>query len=131
MELDKYFLETGMEFICGMWQVDYIVNAFSNDLSHIPASEWKSDDGSDFSRITYEFFPDHTLVMKDAVTGKEETGTWEQTDIWQYRYTLNAFFDIPEGNFRKAAETLDAIDGCLVFSIGFLAIGMKKIRENG
>ena len=65
--------------------------------------------------------------MKNSADGKEENGEWEQTGWAEYHYTLNGFIDVPEGNFRKAAETLSVYDGCLVFSIGFLALGMKKI----
>ena len=39
----------------------YIVNAWSNDLAHIPATEFKSDDGRDFSVITFTFTEDHTV----------------------------------------------------------------------
>ena len=48
MAVDEYFLKEGLKTIVGTWQVDYIVNAFSNDLAHIPATEFKSDDGRDF-----------------------------------------------------------------------------------
>ena len=128
-ELDKDDLYEGTKFIVGTWQVDYIVNAFSNDLAHIPAKEWKSEDGRDFSDLTYTFTEDHAIVMKDLGSGKEEHGTWEQTSYGEYHYTLNAFLDLPDSNFLKAAETLSVQDGCIVFSIGFLAIGMKKIAE--
>ncbi len=129
MILDENDLREGLKFIVGTWQVDYVVNAFSNDLSHIPASEFKSSDGRDFSAITFEFFEDHTVAMRDATAGKEERGTWEQTGWSTYKYTLGAFIDLPEGSFRDAAEKLDVIEGCLVFSIGFLAVGMKKIAD--
>ena len=129
MILDENDLRDGLKFIVGTWQVDYVVNAFSNDLSHIPAAEFKSSDGRDFSVITFEFFEDHTTVLRDAASGKEERGTWEQTGWGSYRYTLGAFIELPEGAFREAAEKLEVIEGCLVFSIGFLAIGMKKIAD--
>lgn len=129
MELDEKTLNDGLKFIVGTWQVDYVVNAFSNDLKHIPASEFKSEDGRDFSAITYSFFEDHTVIMKNGSDGREESGTWEQTGWSEYHYTLNAFLDIPDSSFLKNAETLSVLDGNLVFSIGFLAIGMKKIAE--
>ena len=129
MVLDEQTLRDGLKFIVGTWQVDYVVNAFSDDLKHIPASEFKSNDGRDFSAITYSFSEDHTVSMKNAADGREESGTWEQTGWSEYHYTLNSFLDIPDSNFLKGAETLSAQGGDLVFSLGFLAIGMKKIAE--
>ena len=130
MAVDEYFLKEGLKTIVGTWQVDYIVNAFSNDLAHIPATEFKSDDGRDFSCITYEFFEDHTMVMKDSATGKEEKGTWEQTEMFGFHYTLNGFLDLPQGAFLDAVEKLQLMEGThLVFSLGFLAIAMKKIAD--
>ena len=129
MTLDEQDLRRGLKFIVGTWQVDYVVNAWSNDLAHIPAKEFKSKDGKDFSEITFTFSEDHTVLMKNGADGKEEKGQWEQTGWAEYHYTLNGFIDIPDGNFRKNAETLSVFDGFLVFSIGFLAIGMKKISD--
>ena len=129
MILDENDLREGLRFIVGTWQVDYVVNAFSNDLSHIPAAEFKSDDGRVFSAITFEFLEDHTVAMRDSSSGKEEKGTWEQTGWSSYKYTLNGFIDLPDGSFKDAAEKLEVVEGCLVFSIGFLAVGMKKIAD--
>ena len=129
MTLDEQDLRRGLKYIVGTWQVDYIVNAFSSNLAHIPASEFKSDDGRDFSAINFTFFEDHSVVMTDTAGGKEEKGSWEQTGWGEYRYTLNAFFDLPDDNFRKNAETLSQQDDHLVFSLGFLAIAMKKIAD--
>ncbi|MBQ3912676.1 MAG: hypothetical protein II694_06875 [Lachnospiraceae bacterium] len=129
MELDEQDLREGLKFLVGTWQVDYIVNAFSNDLAHIPATEFKSEDGTDFTAITYEFFEDHTLILRNSANGREIKGTWEQTGWSEYHYTAEDFYDIPDDNFRKGIETLQVVDGCVVFSIGFLAIGMKKTAE--
>ena len=129
MTLDEQDLREGLKFICGTWQVDYVVNGFSNDLSKIPATEFKSNDGKDFSGITFAFAEDHSVVMRNSIDGKEEVGTWEQTGWTEYHYTLNGFIDVPDGPFKKNAETLLVRDGDLAFSIGFLAIGMKKIEE--
>ncbi len=129
MELDEKELFRGKKFIVGEWRVDYIVNAWSNDLAHIPATEFKSDDGRDFSAITFTFFEDNTVVLKNDADGKEVKGEWEQTGWTEYRYTLKDFMELPEGDFRDAAEKLEVFDGCLVFSIGFLAVGMKKIKD--
>lgn len=129
MSLDEGRLKDGLKFIVGTWQVDFIVNFFSNDLAHIPATEFKSDDGRDFSSITFTFFEDHSLKMKDSGSGKEEEGTWEQTDNYEYHYTLNGFMDVPEGDFKNAVEKLSVQDGFLTFTLGFLVIAMKKIEE--
>ena len=130
MELDEQDLKQGLKFLVGTWQVDYIVNAFSNDLAHIPATEFKSSDGTDFTAIQYEFFEDHTMVLRDASKGKEIKGTWEQTGWSEFKYTVADFYDIPDDNFRKGVETLQMMEGThIVFSIGFLAIAMKKIAD--
>ncbi|MCR5329569.1 MAG: hypothetical protein K6E62_00065 [Lachnospiraceae bacterium] len=129
MELDKDDLQRGLKYIVGTWQVDFLVNAFSNDLAHIPATEWKSEDGTDFTAINFEFFEDHTMVMKDTSKGKEVQGTWEQTGWSDFHYTLNDFIDIPDSTFKQNAEKLSMQDGNLVFSIGFIAVSMKKIAE--
>ena len=130
MELDAQDLKRGLKFIVGTWQVDYVVNAWSNDLAHIPAAEFKSTDGNDLSVISYTFFEDHTMVMKNAADGKEVQGTWEQTGWGEFHYTLNDFLNLQDSSFLKNAETLSMRDGeWLVFSLGFLAVAMKKTEE--
>lgn len=129
MTLDEHDLRRGLKFIVGTWRPDYIVNAFSNDLAHIPAAEFKSDDGRDFTALSFEFFEDHSVIMRDSGSGKEERGTWEQTGWAEYHYTLGAFMDIPEGDFRKGAETLSQRDENLVFSLGFLVVALKKTAD--
>ncbi len=129
MELDNETLKDGKRFIVGTWQAEYVVSAFSNNLEHIPASEFKSDDGRDFSSFSFEFFEDNSLIMRDTSAGKEEKGTWEQTGNYNYRYTLKSFFDLPDGEFKESAEKLEVIDGRLVFNIGFLAVALHKTAE--
>ena len=130
MTLDENDLFKGTKFIVGIWRVDYVVNMFSNDLALIPASEFKSSDGNDFTAITFDFFEDHRVVMTDTSKGKTAEGAWEQTDMFEYRYELKDFLQIPEGSFRDAAEKLSVTGGThLVFSIGFLAIAMIKIED--
>lgn len=127
MKLDENELRRGLRFIVGKWRVDYLVNAFSNDLAHIPASEFKSDDGSDFTALTFDFFEDHRTVLTDTSKGKTFEGTWEQTDMFEYRYELGDFLQLPEGGFRDSAEKLTVTGGThLVFGIGFLAVALKK-----
>lgn len=127
MELDERDLLKGKKFIVGKWRVDYIVNGFSDDLAHIPAAEFKSDDGSDFTALTFDFFEDGTVTLTDTSKGSEFKGTWNQTDMFEYRYELGDFIDLPEGSFRDAAEKLQVSEGThLVFAIGFLAIALKK-----
>ncbi len=129
MFLDDSDLRRGLEFIVGNWQVDYLVNAFSNDLAHIPATEFKSDDGTDFTSLKFSFYEDHTVIMTDTSRGREERGTWEQTGLLDYHYTLGAFLDLPEGDLRKSAETLSVQDGRLVFGLGFLAVALQKTAD--
>lgn len=129
MELDEQELKDGLKYIVGTWQVDYLVNAFSDDLAHIPAAEFKSGDGTDFTAIQYEFFEDHTMLMRNTANGVESKGTWEQTDRYDYHYTVGDFLKIPEGDFKEAAESLSVQDGHLVFSIAFLAVAMNKIAD--
>ena len=129
MMLDEQDLREGLRFIVGTWRVDYVVNAWSNDLAHVPAAEWKSDDGTDFSAITFEFFEDHTVRLANAASGAEHTGGWEQTGWGEYRYELGEFLALPDGAPRDNVERLSVQDGALVFSLGFLAVGMKKIAD--
>lgn len=127
MELDERDILKGKKFIVGKWRTDYIVNGFSNDLAHIPAAEFKSDDGSNFTALTFEFFEDGGVKLTDTSKGREFSGTWCQTDMFKYKYELGDFIDLPEGSFREAAETLQVSEGThLVFAIGFLAIALKK-----
>ncbi|MBP1586908.1 MAG: hypothetical protein ILO53_00710 [Clostridia bacterium] len=131
MALDKNDILDRLEFICGKWRVDFLVNFFSNDLAHIPATEFKSEDGRDFSAITFEFTEDYNMVMRDESSGKEVPGTWEIVDSYgfDYRYTLNEFLEIPEGAFKENVEKLSVQDGYLCFTLGFLTIAMKKFED--
>lgn len=131
MALDKDDVLERLHFICGKWRVDFLVNFFSNDLAHIPATEFKSEDGRDFSAITFEFTEDYNVVMRDESTGKEVAGTWEIIDsfLYEFRYTLNGFLEIPEGAFKDNVEKLSVQDGYLCFTLGFLTIAMKKFEE--
>ncbi|MBQ7474529.1 MAG: hypothetical protein IJS78_01275 [Clostridia bacterium] len=126
MQLDKYDLASGKKFIVGTWRPDFVVNFFSNDLAHIPAAEFKSNDGRDLTAISFTFSDDNTVKMEDRERGAAESGTWEQTDLSEYRYTLNAFFDVPEGPMRDNAEKLTVIEGDLCFTLGFITIALKK-----
>ena len=129
MMLDENDLREGLKFIVGTWRVDYVVNAWSNDLAHIPAAEWKSDDGADLSAITFEFFEDHTAKLSDTSKGREFASEWEQTGWGEYRYSLGGFLDLPEGVFKENVEKLSVQDGRLVFALGFLAVAMEKIAD--
>ena len=131
MALEKDDVLERLHFICGKWRVDFLVNFFSNDLAHIPATEFKSEDGRDFSAITFEFTEDYNMVMRDESTGKEVPGTWEMIDsfLYEFRYTLNEFLEIPEGAFKDNVEKLSVQDGYLCFTLGFLTIAMKKFEE--
>ena len=128
MEMDEQDLRWGLEFIVGTWQVDYLVDTNSADLAHIPVDKFKSDDGNDFSSFSFEFFEDHTVIVKDS-SGKEEDGTWEQTENYKYHYTLSSFFDITDESMKNDAETLNVNDGQLTFLIGNLIVALKKTAE--
>jgi len=128
--LDEDDLIEGKKFIVGTWQVDYIVNAFSNNLDHIPAKEFKSEDGKDFSEITFEFFEDQTMKMKNGATSLEENGTWEQKSYSTFEYTVGKFFGEVDETLLKNIQKLEKnFEGELVFSLGFIVIGMKKIAD--
>ena len=127
--LDEFDIRRGLKFIVGKWQPDYFVNAFSDDLAHIPASEFKSDDGTDFTAITFEFFEDKRLTMTNSKSGKTVDGTWEQTDMFKYRYTVGDFFDIPDSSMLESIQTLQMQGENLVFSLGFVAVALKKTEE--
>ena len=129
MQLDERALMDGMKFIVGEWHADYMVNAFSDDLAHIPATDFKTDDGRDFSTLAFTFYEDHSVLLSDPATGKEERGVWEQTDLFEYHYTFESFFDIPDSVFKQNAEKLSVTEGDLVFSIGFLAVALKKTAD--
>ncbi|MBO4695917.1 MAG: hypothetical protein J5643_01400 [Lachnospiraceae bacterium] len=130
MILDEQDLRNGTRFIVGTWQPDYVVNMFSSDLAHIPAAEFKSTDGVVFTAISFTFSEDHTLIMKNSVTGREVNGTWEQKSYGEFKYTLNGFLNLPAGTNESVAETLRVQDGeSLVFSLGVIAIALKKVAE--
>ena len=126
MVLDEQDLRRGLKFLVGTWQADFIVNAFSDDLAHIPAAEFKSEDGQDFSAVTFTFFEDHTAqIATDKATHK---AAWEQTDLSEYRCTPEALAEASDP-VSRAAQTLTVQDGALVFMLGFLAVGLKKTAE--
>ncbi len=129
MELDERELRWGLKYIVGKWQADFVVSAFSDDLAHIPANEFKSEDGSDFSGISFEFFEDHTFVMKNSANGMDEPGTWEQTGAYEYRYTPKSFENFERSGFLESALTLSVQDERLVFALGFLAVALKKTAD--
>jgi hypothetical protein len=129
MTLDERDLRNGLKFIVGTWRPDFIVSLFSNNLEHIPASEFKDGDGATFESLSFEFFEDHTVRLTDTSKKVDETGTWEQKDLLTYRYHLDKFDGIPEGPFKDAAEELSIENGHLAFAIGFLVIAMKKTAE--
>lgn len=128
MILDDRELRTGLKFIVGVWEADFVVNAFSNDLAHIPAAEFKSDDGRDMTALHFEFFEDHTA--KISAGEGDFSGTWEQTDLFRYRIIPDVLASEPENEFIKGVETLEVQGGeNLVFALGFLAIALRKTED--
>ena len=128
MELDKDDLKWGLEFIVGTWKIDYLVDFWSDNLEHIPAAKYKSPDGKKYNGVTFEFFEDHRLVMKDSATKKQVESTWEQTGSTQFHYSLNGFFELTEDSDADIVETLEVFEGDLAFSLGFITAGMKKTK---
>lgn len=129
MSLDAEDLKYGLKFIVGTWEPDYIVNFFSNDLAHIPATEFKSDEGTDFTALKFEFYQDNTMKFIDTAKNVEEAGTWEQTGRIQFKYDIARLAEVPDGPFKDAVQELTIADGNLNFAIGFLVISLKKIAE--
>jgi hypothetical protein len=129
MEIDEQDLKWGLEFIVGTWKIDYIVNFWSDNLEHIPVAKFKSPDGKKYNGITFEFFEDHRLIMKDSVTKKSVESTWEQTGSTQFHYALNGFFDLSDGVDAENVETLEVFDGYLALPLGFISAGMKKTKK--
>ena len=129
MTLDEQDLKDGLKFIVGTWEPDFVVSLFSNDLAHIPASEFKSEDGTDFTALKFEFFEDHTMKFVDTAKGMEEAGTWEQIGRIKYKYNVDRFLEVPDGPFKSAVQELEISGGNLVFGLGFLCISMKKTAD--
>lgn len=126
MELTKSDLISGKKFITGKWRPSFFVNFFSNDLAHVPISEMKSDDGSDFSSIVFEFRDDNTVSVTNEVDNYTVNGTWEQTGIYEYQWTVEDAGSAEAAEFLKSCTKLSTFDGNLVFSLGFLTFGMSK-----
>ncbi len=129
MELDKNDIYEGKKFIAGVWEADYVVNFFSNDLAHIPANEFKSDDGSDLTALKFVFGADGSVEMQGGKNGRTESGKWEQTSYSEYRCEFEMLGTLEDSFFKENAETFSVIDGDLVFAIGFLSIALKKIED--
>lgn len=126
MKLDEYDLKWGLEFIVGTWKVDYAVNYWSNDLAQIPAEKFDAGDGRQYSQLTFEFFEDHRLLMKDAAAGTQVESTWKQTGNCKFQYSLNGFFETSK---KKTAETLEVVDGKLTIALDNFALGLAKIAD--
>lgn len=129
MELDKNDIYEGRKFIAGVWEADYVVNAFSNNLAHIPAAEFKSEDGRDLTSIRFTFNADNTVMFYEPSNGQSLSGTWEQTERYEYRCDFDILDQIEDGFFKENVQTFSVQDGCLVFAIGFLAIALKKTED--
>jgi len=130
MQIAEEDLKKGMKFIVGTWQVDYLVNSWSSDLAHIPASEFKSKDGKDPSKISFEFFEDHTCKLKNGITGVEETGTWKQRNSSDFTYTFDKLFGDVDASMKEGLQKLDRdMEGGLVFSFFVFVVRLKKTAE--
>jgi len=129
MELNQKQLNEGLKFIVGTWQIDYLVNMWSDNLDHVPASQFKNNDGKDLSQISWEFFEDHTMKMRNGATGDEETGTWKQESESKFRYDTKWFGLIDNETVLNNIQQLEKdVEGGLVFSM-FFVIRLKKTAE--
>ena len=128
-EISAEDLKEGMKFIVGKWEVDFLVNPLSHNLDHLPATDFKTTSGKDMSKITWEFFEDHTLKLKNGATGEEESGTWEQTSSSKFKYKCEKFFGLlpPEVVDRISVVEKD-ISGGLVFTL-LVVVRLKKTAE--
>ena len=130
MELSNRDIVSGKKFISGEWRADYAVNFFSNDLAHIPASEFKDGDGNDLSSISVEFFDDNTVKITEHAKNRCNTGRWEQTDLYEYKWHFDSINGATDLKLLKDAATLSVFEGDLVFSAGFLTVALKKVNKN-
>lgn len=122
MELDKKILSRGAKFIVGLWKPSYVVNFFSEDLRHIPASEFKSEKG-DLSKISFAFFADNTLSVRFP-DGGEQKGEWKQTDLYEYEWTFPALKG--ENPILQNFCKISVFEGDLTFSVSFLTVALSK-----
>lgn len=129
MELTKEDLKDGLKFIVGTWEAEFVVSFFSNNLEHVPVTEFKSSDGRDLSKLSMEFFEDHTAKLKDGSNGREVDSTWEQTKPYGWTYKANGFFGELPADVAAKVEELDAQEGKLCIALGFLCIAFKKTAE--
>lgn len=129
MELTKEDLKDGLKFIVGTWEAEFVVSFFSNNLEHVPVTEFKSSDGRDLSKLSMEFFEDHTAKLKDGSNGREVDSTWEQTKPYGWTYKANGFFGKLPADVAEKVEELDAQEGKLCIAFGFLCIAFKKTAE--
>ncbi len=129
MELTKEDLKDGLRFIVGTWEAEFVVSFFSNNLEHVPVTEFKSSDGRDLSKLSMEFFEDHTAKLKDGSNGREVDSAWEQTKPYSWTYKANGFFGELPADVAEKVEELDAQEGKLCIVFGFLCIAFKKTAE--
>ena len=129
MELTKEDLKDGLKFIVGTWEAEFVVSFFSNNLEHVPVTEFKSSDGRDLSKLSMEFFEDHTAKLKDGSNGREVDSSWEQTKPYGWTYKANGFFGELPADVAEKVEELDAQEGKLCIAFGFLCIAFKKTTE--
>jgi len=128
MALEEKQLVKGLKYIVGTWEIDYVVNILSNNLDHIPASEFKSQDGKDLSKVTFEFFQDHTMKLKNGVSGEEESGHWEQISDSKFHYDCK-FFGVDNAELLKGIQTLEKdMQGGLVFNM-FFVVRIKRTAK--
>jgi len=130
MELSQKELNKGLKFIVGTWEVDFLVNPFSNNLDHLPAEKFQTTTGKDLSKLTWEFFEDHTVKLRNGATGEEETCTWKQVSDDKFTYDTKFLGLIDNEDVLKGIRELSKSFGSdgLVFSM-IMVISLKKTKE--
>lgn len=126
MSVDIGTRQKGLEFIVGEWKPDFVVNMFSDNLDHIPAAEFKSENGTDLTAISFIFDEDKTVTFVDTSRGLEVKGKWDQTDKKLFRVDIPDFATVTNGLFDNFQFDLTQQNGQLVIATAFLALALKK-----
>lgn len=126
MSVDIRTRQKGLEFIVGEWKPDFIVNMFSDNLDRIPAAEFKSDDGTDLTAISFTFEENKRVKFADTSRGLEFKGRWEQTNKKLFRVDIPGFATVPNGFFDNFQFDLTQQNGELIIATGVFALVLKK-----
>jgi len=130
MELSQKQLNEGLKYLVGTWEIDFLVNPFSNNLDHLPPEKFQTTTGKDLSKLTWEFFEDHTVKLRNGATGEEESCTWKQVGETKFTYDTKFFGLIDNADILKGIQELEKAFGSddLVFSM-IMVISLKKTKD--